>query len=126
MYYHFVGTSQDDDQLVYENKLEPNWMFIARVSNDGNYLIISTTRNTDDIQLVSIADISSGIQRQTIGKLQFKKLIPDWMAGFTYLENQGTSFIFKTNHDAPMGRVVMIDLQTPQVYNWKELIPEKK
>ena len=53
-----MGTSQDQDQLVYENKHEPNWMFGASVSNDGNYLIISTHRNTDDIQLITIADIS--------------------------------------------------------------------
>ena len=35
-------------------------------------------------------------------KLQFKPLINDWVAGFTYIHNDGEKFYFKTNYSANM------------------------
>lgn len=87
VYYHFVGTYQSQDQLIFENKDEPNWMFIPEVTNDGKYLIISTTKNTDDIQLVNVADISDGLERYKEVELPFKAIVPDWIGGFSYIHN---------------------------------------
>jgi len=57
-------------------------MFIPTVTNDGKYLIISTTKNTDDVQLVSIADIEGGLDRYKKEDLKFERVVPDWIGGF--------------------------------------------
>lgn len=59
VYYHRVGTTQEEDVLIYENQDEASWMFSAEVSNDGKYLILDTRKDCDDLGLVSYADISN-------------------------------------------------------------------
>lgn len=99
-------------------------MFIAEVSNDGKYLLIYTTRDTDDVQLLSVADISEGIPKYSEAKLEFKDLLPDWIGGFQYIHNIDYNFYFKTNYKAPLSRVIMIDVRIPKEENWVEMIPE--
>lgn len=111
VYYHFVGTYQSDDKLVFQNKDEANWMFITEVSNDGKHLMIYTTKNTDDIQLMDIADISEGIPKYEDANLNFVKIVPEWIAGFQYIHNIDSYFYFKTNYNAPLSRVIMIDIR---------------
>jgi hypothetical protein len=57
-------------------------MFIPTVTNDGKHLIIETTKNTDDIQLVSIANIEGGLDRYKKADLKFETVVPDWIGGF--------------------------------------------
>lgn len=52
LYYHRIGTPQSEDILMYENKNEPNWMFIAQVTHDGKYVLIYTSRDTAAISLL--------------------------------------------------------------------------
>ena len=52
LYYHRIGTPQSEDLLMYQNKDEPNWMFSASVTNDGEYVLVSTSRDTAAVQLL--------------------------------------------------------------------------
>ena len=45
---------------MYKNDDEPEWMFYTSVSNDGQYVLLYTSKDTDNIQLLQIADISKG------------------------------------------------------------------
>ena len=40
VYFHQLGTPQDDDVLVYERPDQPDWGFGADVTDDGRYLLI--------------------------------------------------------------------------------------
>jgi prolyl oligopeptidase len=51
-------------------------------------------------------------------------LVGDFDADYTFIDNDGPVFWFRTNKDAPRGRVVAIDTRTPRPEHWKELIPQ--
>ena len=126
VYYHFVGTDQSEDQLIYENKEQPDYTYGVATTDDGRYVVISTMKNTDDISLVSVADIFGGLDPEEKNELEFKKIIPEWIGGFNLIHNYDEKFLFKTNYDAPMGRVIMIDINKPEKEHWVELIPENE
>lgn len=71
-------------------------MFSTVVSNDGNYLILDTRKNTDDINLVSYAELNP--ENEINGPLNFKPLISSWISGFSYIHNIGNEIYFKTNY----------------------------
>ncbi len=47
VYYHLLGTPQDQDQLVYNRLDQPDWGFESKVTEDGQYLVISVWEGTD-------------------------------------------------------------------------------
>lgn len=58
VYYHRVGTTQDEDVLVYEDTTQPDWMFGSEVSNDGKYVMIRVRKSTDRINLIYYVDLT--------------------------------------------------------------------
>ncbi len=54
----------------------------------------------------------------------FVELLNDFDASYEYVGNNGTTFWFNTNLNAPRGRVIAIDLAKPERSNWKEVIPQ--
>ena len=40
LYYHVIGTPQEDDELVYFRADEKEWVYEAVVTDDGAYLVI--------------------------------------------------------------------------------------
>ncbi len=47
IYFHKLGTKQDEDQLVYRRPDHPDWHFRLRPTDDGKYLVLSIHRSTD-------------------------------------------------------------------------------
>src|SRR5690606_18893156 len=47
LYYHRLGTTQDEDILIYERPDQPDWGLDAAVSEDGAYLVITIWEGTD-------------------------------------------------------------------------------
>jgi prolyl oligopeptidase len=52
------------------------------------------------------------------------ELIDAFEAQFDFIDNDGTLFWFRTDLDAPRGRVIAIDTTQPDRANWQEIIPE--
>ena len=44
---------------------------------------------------------------------------------FDVVDNVGDKLLVETNHNAPNGRVVLVDPQQPAEANWKTILPEK-
>lgn len=57
-------------------------------------------------------------------KLEFKPIIGDWIGGFSLVHNIGTKFFFKTTFNAPMGKMISIDISQPSQEHWKDVIPQ--
>jgi len=120
LYYHKINTPQDADVLMYEDLKNPEWLFSTSMSVDGKYLMISTSRSAADIQLRHYVDLS-GVTLDK--KLEFKPIIGDWLGGFSFVHNIGTKFFFKTTYNAPMGKLISIDITQPARENWLDVIP---
>ncbi|HEX8535939.1 MAG TPA: prolyl oligopeptidase family serine peptidase, partial [Cystobacter sp.] len=117
LYFHQLGTPQSQDTLVYERKEQKEWGFGGHVTDDGRYLIIDVSRGTEQKNLVFYKDLKDP-------KAQVVELLRDWDAEYDFIANDGTLFWFKTDLDAPRGRVVAIDLRKPERKAWKEIIPQ--
>lgn len=119
VYYHRVGTVQQDDVLVYKRPDHKDWGFGAGVSEDGRYLVISIWKGTDHRNPVVYRDL----QEPFAG---FVDLIDNFENKYDFVGNDGPVFYFVTDLDAPMGRLIAIDTRKPERKNWKEIIPTSK
>jgi prolyl oligopeptidase len=117
LYYHRVGTPQSQDRLVYERADEKEWGFSGIASEDGKYLIISIRRGTERKDAIFY-------QRLDRADAPVVELLPDFEAQYDYLGNDGALFWFRTDLDAPRGRVIAIDVERPERTHWREVVPQ--
>jgi prolyl oligopeptidase len=119
VYYHRAGTPQADVVLVYKRPDFPKWVFGTHVSEDGRYLVMAVRQGTDSRHRISYKDL-----QEPYGSVV--DLIENFDHEYTFLDNDGPVFYFKTDLAAPRGRVIAIDIRKPQMENWKEIIPQAK
>ena len=117
LYYHKLGTLQAADVLVYERSDEKEWQFGAEVTEDGHYLVITVSKGTDDKYRVLYKDLTQPESKPI-------DLIDNFEAEYSFIENDGPIFWFKTNKDAPRGKVIAIDTREPSPRKRVEVIPE--
>ena len=116
LYYHRLGTPQSEDILVYHRPDQKEWGFSGRVTEDGRYLVISVWRGTDPKNLVFYQDLQSN------GEVI--ELISEFEANYSFIDNDGSRFWFRTDLDAPRGRVIAIDLNNWAKEHWQEIIAQ--
>lgn len=116
LYYHELGAEQAADRLIYERPDQPEWGFGGTVSDDGSYLLISVWKGTESKNLLFVKDL-----RQPDSPV--RELVGDWVGGFGFIDNDGAIGWFETNWQAPMGRVVAIDLDATST-DWQSTIQE--
>ncbi|QDF67343.1 S9 family peptidase [Shewanella sp. SNU WT4] len=117
VYYHKIGTSQADDKLVYERPDNKEWGFGAEVSDDGDYLLLSISQGTDPRNRVFYQPLKKA-------NADFVELLPELDAEYAFLGNDGERFYFKTDLDAPNGKVIAIDINQPERQHWQTIIEE--
>ena len=119
VYYHRLGKPQSEDVLVYDRPDAPKWGFFSQVSEDGRWLIITVMVGTDDRYRVFYKDLAEPYGAPVA-------LIDNFDNEYSFVGNDGTVFYFKTDLDAPLKRMIAIDVRRPEKKNWTEIIPEGK
>lgn len=119
LYYHRLGKPQSEDELVYERKDQPDYSFAANASEDGRYLIVSVGQGTERKNLVLYRDLKAKGKNAAL-----KELISEWTAEYEFIGNVGSKFYFRTDDDAPRGRIVAIDVTKPARKNWKTVVEQ--
>ena len=117
LYYHRLGTKQSEDTLVYERQDQPDWGFSGQVTEDGRYLLISVWLGTDPKNLVFYKDLQNS-------GAEVVELVSEFEAQYSLIDNEDSIFWFRTDLDAPKGRVIAVDISNPDKANWQTLIPE--
>jgi len=59
VYFHALGTSQDDDVLIYERPDHPSWGFGVTVTEDGTTLVVGAWEGTAPKNRVFLKDLSA-------------------------------------------------------------------
>jgi prolyl oligopeptidase len=119
LFFHQLGTPQSQDKLIYERTDQKEWLFNAEVTEDGRYLIITVQRGTDPKNRIfykNLVDPNSKVV----------ELLDKADAEYSFIDNDGPAFTFKTNLNAPLGRVISINTCKPPPAKIDELIPESK
>ena len=117
VYHHQLGTPQSEDKLVYDAPDHKEWRAGHEVTEDGKYLVLDVSKSTDDVNMVLYKDLEAP-------DAEIVTLIDNFDAGYYLIDNEGPVFYFRTNKDAPRGRVIAIDTGQPEESNWREVIPE--
>ena len=117
MFYHRLGTPQSQDVLVYARPDQPDWDFAGQVTEDGRFLVISIRKGTDPKNMVLYRDLGEPYGAPV-------ELIKTFDNEYEYVGNDEKVFYFKTDLDAPKGRIISIDLAQPEQAKWRTLVPE--
>jgi prolyl oligopeptidase len=117
LYRHRIGTSQSEDKLVYHRPDHKDWGFGGEVTDDGRYLIITVSQGTAPQTRVFYQDLSQPDSKVV-------ELLNEFDALYDFVDNDGPVFWFRTDLDAPRGRLIAIDISKPERMNWRELIPQ--
>lgn len=117
LYYHQLGQPQSEDVLIYHRPDQKEWGFNGTVTESGRYLIISVWQGTEPKNLVFYQDLSDS-------SAQVVELVDQFEANFSFIDNDGAVFWFRTDLDAPRSRVIAIDINNPARPRWRELIGE--
>ena len=117
VYFHRLGTSQDDDALVYTQPDNPEWGYAASVTDDGAHLVITVWKGTDDRYQIVHQDLAAENDEPDM-------LIEGFDYDYSLVGNVGSELYFRTNNDAPRNRLIAIDVENPEPENWREVIPQ--
>ena len=120
VYFHRLGTPQSADTLVYATPDHPKWGHGAVVTDDGKWLVISTTQGTDNRNDVTVIDLTAP---KPAPRAIFTGMANMW----SFIGNKGGNFYWLTNLGAPRNKVVATNLFArsavpPQV----TVVPEDK
>ena len=118
VYYHTLGKSQSEDELIYEDKAHADRNFSAQVTHDENYLVIYGSESTSG-QSMMIKDLSNPQNK-------FIPVVTNFDNEYGVVENIGNQFYVFTNYKAPRYRLVKVSLNNPSQDNWEDVLSEQK
>jgi prolyl oligopeptidase len=116
VYYHRVGTAEENDLLIFEDMEHPLRYHNVSLSYDRKFLFLYVAEGTDGFECYyKPVDLKYG---------GFKALFKGFEHKSTVIEHHNGLFYVLTDIDAPNYRLVAIDPGNPGKENWKEIIPE--
>ena len=119
LYYHKLGTSQTEDQLVFGGTDEEKHRYVGgSVTEDGNYLFVTASVSTSGNKLF-MKDLSKP-------KSAFVSILNHTDSDTYVMENEGSKLYLATNLNAPNKKIVTVDASNPSPENWVDFIPETK
>lgn len=117
LYYHKLGTSQKQDQLIYGGTPAEKHRYVSgTVTEDGKYLFIYPKTSTSGTKLL-MQDLSKPNSKMVT-------ILDNTDTDTGVIENVGSTLYLITNKNAPNQKIVTVDASNPSSENWKDLIPE--
>ncbi|HYK77520.1 MAG TPA: prolyl oligopeptidase family serine peptidase [Daejeonella sp.] len=115
LYFHKLGTSQKEDQLIFGGEATPRRYIGAGVTEDMRFLIITAAQSTTGNELY-IQDLSKPGSK-------IVKVVDNFDGEHMVLTNEGNKLYIYTNLNAPTNKIVTVDAENPAPANWKDFIP---
>jgi prolyl oligopeptidase len=118
VFYHKLGTAQSADELVYEDKNNPQRFHTVGTTDDERFA------------LLTISERGKGKKGNAVFYRDMKSADKTWKPivadigddSYGVLDNIGEKFLIETDHKAPNSRIVLFD---PKDNSWKDVVPEK-
>ena len=99
LYYHKIGTSQDDDLLIFGESQDEKHRYVSgNVTDDGKYLFISASKSTSGNKLYV-----KNLDKENSPKIN---MIDNYDSDTYLLENDDDEFYLVTNLNAPNKKVI--------------------
>jgi prolyl oligopeptidase len=120
IYLHRVGTSADEDTLIFGAGREKTNYYMASVSMDGRWLIVAAAPGTAPRNDLWIADLTESGEAAPDLRVVQQDVDAQTMAR---VGRDGLLYLF-TDLDAPRGRLLTADPAEPGFAGWRERIPQ--
>ena len=116
LYYHTLGTPQTDDNVIYERPDDKEMGVGGDVSEDGNWLILNVWKGTSPKNQVFFKNL-------TMSRAPILPVIDKFDAEYSFIGNDGSKFYFKTDKNAPKGKIVSVDALEADK-KWRDVVPQ--
>jgi prolyl oligopeptidase len=118
VYFHKIGTSQAEDELIFEDKDNPKRNIYSKVTEDERFICVSVSEGTSGNMLL-IKDTKNP-------SAGFVKVADNFEKDWQVIDNEGDWIYIETNYKAPKSRIIAVNIATPDEKNWKEIVAEDK
>ena len=119
VFYHRLGTAQSADTLVYATPDRPQYGHLASVTDDGRWLVITSSQGTDPRYEISVSDLKAK-------KPRVRTIIHGLENRWSVAGSVGRTLYLVTDRDAARGRMVTIDAARAGEAVSIPLVPEGK
>lgn len=116
--YHRLGTTQAEDELVFEDPENPLRYYYTDITEDGQWLLLYKQAGTEgnEVYFRSAADVDAPFQPLITGFAD-RNAVVDFIDGH---------FLVHTNRNAPNYRLVAIAPEDTAEAHWRVVIPENE
>lgn len=118
VYFHKLGDLQKNDQLIFEDKTNPNLYFGASVTEDERFLVVYASAGTSGNALYYL-DLKTPDSK-------IAPLIKGYEHNHSVVDNIGDKLLVNTDLGAENKQVVLVDPKNADPKNWQKIIPESK
>lgn len=117
VYYHKVGTPAENDVIIYGNSSYPLRNYSTQVTEDEKYLIMYETESTygKSVYIKNLTRNDDFVQLTTSFEFEYQ-----------VLDHVNDFLIVHTNYKAPKYKLIKININTLDVGNWRDILPERK
>ena len=122
VWYHKVGTVQSADKLIYEDKNNLQRFHTASTSEDEKFLFLTLSDRGKgfDGNAIYAMDLTATDRK-------FYPVVPEITNDdYGIIENTANQFLIQTNAGAPNGKVIAVDIKSPDLKKAITIIPETK
>lgn len=117
LYYHQIGTTQEEDELVFADRANPRRIVYGQTTADERFLILtvkeSATGNALYFRDLRAEDVA------------FTPIIETFDYDFKVIGNFGDRLLVLTNYQSPNQRLLLINVHHPEPGFWEQLLPER-
>lgn len=118
VYYHTIGEPQAKDVFVFGSKDSPDRFYDFEVTEDEKYLVIYEREGFFGNTL--------HIKNLQLPKSTFVSLTKGFDYSYKLIASVKDHLYILTNYEAPLNKLVRINLDTLQIGAWDEIIPQKE
>ncbi|MEO3874613.1 prolyl oligopeptidase family serine peptidase [Nonomuraea sp. B12E4] len=120
VYLHYVGTSTEEDVMIFGEGLKMTNYYGVGVSRDGRWLQVTVHEGTAPRNDVWVADLTASPIDQPDLKVVQEGV--DAQSGLVF-GRDGRLYVH-TDRDAPRARICVTDPAEPGFESWRDLVPE--
>jgi prolyl oligopeptidase len=117
LFYHHIGSKQEEDLLIYEDNLNPLNYILCQKSSDNKYLLLSSVDGTHG-QMVYCMDLAKGINSSLI------PINKDHEYRFQFIDHYKGGFYFITNFQAQNNKLIRVELSDNEKVKVNDIVAE--
>lgn len=118
LYYHKLGTPQSEDEIFYENPEHPERNLYAETTEDQQCLVLYESESTSG-NAMYMKDL-------TKEDSQFVPIAEGFENDYYMVGKMDNKILIYTNDNAPMYRLISVDIENPNLDEARTIIPEKE